>query len=139
MDNTVEAQFEELDHTADIAIRVWGEDLPELFVAAAYGMAAQLADVDEIRLEADTEVEVAADDVDRLLVEWLSELLYLGKRLDVVFTEFDVLEFSVNGLRALARGGRVQEYQTHIKAVTFSELDIRETDKGYETVIVFDV
>jgi SHS2 domain-containing protein len=33
----------------------------------------------------------------------------------------------------------VQEQRRHIKAVTFSELDIRQTNKGYETVVVFDV
>ena len=32
------AGFEELSHTADLEIRVWGEDLDSLFSAAADGM-----------------------------------------------------------------------------------------------------
>ena len=35
--------FEEIKHTADIAIRVWGRDLTELFANGAYDLACQLA------------------------------------------------------------------------------------------------
>ena len=41
-------RFEEIEHTADIAIRVWGSDLAELFANAAYGMACQQADLDDV-------------------------------------------------------------------------------------------
>jgi len=66
-------------------------------------------------------------------------LLYLGERDGCVFTAFDMLEVAPTRLRAVARGGAVQEYRGHIKAVTFNELEIRRTDTGYETAIVFDV
>jgi SHS2 domain-containing protein len=135
----VERQFEEIEHTADLAIRVWGSDLQELFANAAYGMACQVANVDSVEATIERRVAIEAADLEILLVEWLSELLYLGERDRIVFTEFDVFEVTSNKLEAKARGGSVEELQGHIKAVTFSELDIRETDKGYETIIVFDV
>ena len=86
-----------------------------------------------------SQVSVQAEDREMLLVEWLSELLYLGEREGVVFTEFDILELSSDKLRAIARGGRAQEYQAYIKAVTFSELDIQRRGGLFETVVVFDV
>ena len=137
-------RFEEVEHTADIAIRVWGQDLAELFANAAYGMACQMADPDAVDLadqnpNAERLVELEAYDVETLLVAWLGELLYLGERDEVVFTDFDLLEVTGTRLRAVARGGPVPEYRGHIKAVTFSELEIRRTDAGYETTIVFDV
>jgi SHS2 domain-containing protein len=135
----VEGHFEEIEHTADLAIRVWGSDLQELFANAAYGMACQLANVDSVEAKIERRVAIEAADLEILLVEWLSELLYLGERDRVVFTEFDVFEVTSNKLEAKARGGPVEELQGHIKAVTFSELDIKETDRGYETIIVFDV
>lgn len=135
----MEKGFEEVEHTADIAIRVWGSDLAELFTNAAYGMACQLANAEVVVAETEREVQIEAEDLELLLVEWLSELLYLGEKDGVVFTEFDVLEMRPGSLQAIARGGPVEEYQGHIKAVTFSELDIKETARGYETIIVFDV
>jgi SHS2 domain-containing protein len=134
-----ERRFVEVEHTADVAICVWGKSLGELFANAAYGMASQLADIQDVELTMEELIELQAEDVEMLLVEWLSELLYLGERENVVFVEFDMTEVTPHRLRAAARGGPIIEHQGHIKAVTFSELDIERTDRGYQTVIVFDV
>jgi len=134
-----EERFAEVEHTADIAIRVWGQGLAEFFANAAYGMACQLTDVDQVELTATETIELQADDVEMLLVDWLSELLYLGERENVVFVEFDILGVTPHSLRALVRGGPIAERGAHIKAVTFSQLDVRKTEGGYETTIVFDV
>jgi len=135
MDN----RFEEVEHTADIALRVWGRDLAELFVNAAYGMACQMADLDEADRAVERSIELEAYDAETLLVAWLGELLYLHERDGCVFTDFDMLEVTPTRLRAVARGGPVREHRRHIKAVTFSDLKIVYTDEGYETTIVFDV
>ena len=135
----MDTYFEEVEHTADIAIRVWGCDLAELFAHAAYGMACQMADVEGIALTVEHAVELEAYDIETLLVSWLGELLYLSERDGCVFADFDVLEVARSRLRAVVRGGPVSDYRTHIKAVTFSEMEIVHTDAGYETTIVFDV
>jgi SHS2 domain-containing protein len=132
-------RFEEVEHTADIAIRAWGRDLGELFANTAYGMACQLADPSEVGQIVKQSVELDAYDVETLLVSWLSELLYLGEREECVFTDFDLLEVTPTRLRATVRGGSVHEHRQHIKAVTFSDLEIVQTDEGYQTVVVFDV
>jgi SHS2 domain-containing protein len=132
-------RFEEIEHTADIAIRVWGRDLAEVFANSAYGMACQLADPAEVGQIIEQSVELDAYDVETLLVSWLSELLYLGEREECVFTDFDLFEVTPTRLRAAVRGRTVQEQRRHIKAVTFSDLEIIQTDEGYETVVVFDV
>lgn len=136
MENT---RFEEVEHTADIAIRVRGSNLSELFANAAYGMACQLADVETVDLTTSRRIELQADDVEMLLVDWLSELLYLGEQEGVVFVKFDMSRVTPTALQAVASGGPIVEHQGHIKAVTFSQLDIKKTECGYETVIVFDV
>jgi len=132
-------RFEEVEHTADIAIRVWGHDLAELFANGAYGMACQMADPDTVVRTVERLIELAAYDAETLLVTWLGELLYLSERDGCVFTAFDPLEVSPTRLRAVAWGGPVRERQRHIKAVTFSDLEIVHTGAGYEATIVFDV
>jgi SHS2 domain-containing protein len=135
----MDKRFEEVEHTADIAIRVWGGDLVELFSNAALGMACQLADPDGMDLTVEDSVDLEAYDAETLLVAWLGELLYLGERDNCVFVDFAMIEVTPARLSAVVRGGVVREYRGHIKAVTFSELEIRRTKAGYETTIVFDV
>ena len=132
-------RFEEIEHTADVAIRVWGRDLAELFANAAYGMACQLADPGKVEQTVEQSVELNAYDVETLLVSWLGELLYLGEREECVFTDFDLLEVTPTRLWATIRGGSIHEHQRHIKAVTFSDMEIVQTGEGYQTVVVFDV
>jgi len=132
-------RFEEIEHTADIAIHVWGSGRADLFANAAYGMACQLADPDAVDLTMEREIELEAYDAESLLVNWLEELLYLVERDESLFVEFDVQAITQTRLRAVVRGGPMPERRRYIKAVTFHELEIRRTDEGYETTIVFDV
>jgi SHS2 domain-containing protein len=132
-------RFEEVEHTADIAIRVWGDDMAELFASAAYGMACQLAELAGVDLTVERLVNLESYDVETLLVDWLGELLYLGERDECVFVDFDMREVTSTRLQAVARGGVPREYRHHIKAVTFNELEIQCAEAGCETTIVFDV
>jgi SHS2 domain-containing protein len=135
--------FEEIEHTADIAIRVRGRSLAEMFANAAYGMACQMAgppaSTDAVGETIERTIELTAYDAETLLVTWLGELLYLSEREECVFTEFDMVEVTASRLQAVARGGPAATDRRHIKAVTFNDLDIVHTDAGYETTIVFDV
>jgi len=135
--------FEEIEHTADIAIRVRGRSLAEMFANAAYGMACQIAghpaSTDAADETIERTIELTAYDAETLLVTWLGELLYLSEREACVFSEFDMVEVTANRLQAIVRGGPAPAHRRHIKAVTFNDLDIVHTDAGYETTIVFDV
>jgi len=96
-------RFEEIEHTADIAIRVWGRDLAELFANGAYGMACQLADPDAVERTVEHPIELEAYDAETLLVSWLGELLYLGEREECVFTDFDMLEVTPRSTGATSK------------------------------------
>ena len=131
--------FREIDHTADVAVHVWGRDLKELFTAAALGLASQLAKTDGVICQVEETVSVEAYDTETLLVTWLGELLYLAEREASVFVAFDIHEITPTRLEAVVRGGVVADRRRHIKAVTFSGLEIVHTGEGYEVTIVFDV
>jgi len=132
-------RFEEVEHTADIAIRVRGRDLAELFANAAYGMACQMADPDEVPRTVERAIELEGYDAETLLVTWLNELLYLNERDGDVFIDFEMGQVTPTRLGALARGGPPPRQTLQVKAATFNELEIVERDRGYETTIVFDV
>lgn len=131
-------RFEEIEHTADAALRIYGRERSELFANAAYGMFSLIADWEDIPPSTEQEISLEAIDDETLLVDWLSELLYLHEMEEVVYTSFDILDISPTTLRALARGTKRWNPNTAIKAVTFNDLHIEKTPKGYTATVVFD-
>lgn len=129
-----------VEHTADWALRLRGRDLNELFTRAAEGMAYLLAgDISAIPLAETRELALEAYDAEELLVVWLGELAYWAERDGLVFPVADLSEVTPQKLAGVVSGGRPLELQKHIKAVTYHDLKIRETGKGLEVTVVFDV
>jgi SHS2 domain-containing protein len=151
--------YEELRHTADWAIRVWGEDLDALFGHAAEAMF-ELQGAD---LAAEPAIwnEVTCRGIDRetLLVAWLNELLFLSEMNDVLYTRFHVriAPGSSQSLRtpAAAPWGPTEpdfDYAlhasiaglpgrgplAHVKAATFYDLSVTQSDAGCEATVTFD-
>lgn len=132
--------FEEIEHTADWALRVRGHDLRELLVNAARGMSRLLvSDLTVISTDVERRFELDAFDAESLLVEWLSELAYWAEAEMLVFREFDLRQVTPTHLEAVVRGGRAPNLQKQIKAVTYHNLEIIATDNGLEATVVFDV
>lgn len=136
-------RYQELEHTADLAIRVWGKDLAELFANAAYGMFNLMVDVDKLGAEAEHNISLAAGDKEALLVDWLSELLTLHDLHREAYRDFDVHSLAVDNqgarLEATVRGSKVEQVKIVIKGVTYHDLRIEETPEGYAATLVFDI
>jgi SHS2 domain-containing protein len=132
--------FEEVEHTADWALRVRGRDLRELLVNAARGMSRLLvSDLDAVPTDVERRFELDALDAEGLLVEWLSELAYWAEAEMLVFREFEIGGVAPDHLEALVRGGYASNLHKHIKAVTYHDLEIIKTKDGLEATVVFDV
>ncbi len=132
--------FEEIEHTADRAIKIYGSDLQELMINAAAGMNSLLdPDVDKSTPTEEISVELEAVDAESLLVEWLSELAYWAETKQLVFDKFDFHSISPTHIIATLCGSRVNRLENHIKAVTYHNLEIIQMDTGLTATVVFDV
>ena len=128
----------ELDHTADWEIEVWAPDLAGLFEEAARGMyALSGACLDTSNPESRT-IVVSAMEPEVLLVMFLEELLYFGEMENLGFEKFE-LRLEDGELSAKLEGGSLVSLEKEIKAVTYHNLQIRETGRGIKVNIVFDV
>jgi SHS2 domain-containing protein len=132
-------RFEEVEHTADRALRICGRDLAELFTHAALGMNSLMRPAAPGRLPVAKQIELEAIDAESLLVAWLSELAFWAETDSLVFTRFEFLGISETRLRAEVRGDRVGAFEKHVKAVTFHNLVIRSEAGGLTATVVFDV
>lgn len=131
------------EHTADIGIEARGETLEEAFANAARGMFSIIVDGSDIVPRVTREIELPAeDDLEQLVVDWLSELLYIHDVEKLVFGDFQV-SIGEERLRATARGEPYSRekhgYGREIKAVTYHMLSIKRTKKGVYIKVLFDI
>jgi len=133
--------FEEIDHTADRAFRVTGRDMAALLENAARAMQSMDRDGPQPIAEptATQAVDVEGVDDESLLVNWLNEILYLQQAHHLVCEEFHIDDLKNHCLRARVETRECDPTCTHIKAVTFHNLKIRETSEGLGAEIVVDV
>jgi len=138
--------YEIIEHTADVGLKVYSPSLKELFENAARGMFEIIAGKyygEKIDIQKSIHIKKEVDAFEELLVDWLSELLYIFNKEKILFRDFNVLELNYNGLSGIASGRsidfRYANLRTEIKAVTFHNLKIEENEKGFSCGIIFDV
>jgi len=132
-------EFEEVEHTADWALRIRGENLEGLFCNAAIGML-QLAGIEpRAGTTRKRRFELQASDSESLLVAWLEELLFVIELEEVTFTKFDLTVEDNTRLTAKVQEAPIGNIKKHIKAVTYHDLRIAQVEDGFEVTVVFDV
>ena len=136
-------RYEQIPHTADIAIRSYGKDLRELFANTAYGMFDIIADLEGLKISVAIEVNLKATSKEELLIAWLDELLYNFYTKSVIFSNFDIISINKSTLIAKVSGQHLgsnrNRLKTEIKAATYHNLEIKESFEGLSVEIIFDV
>jgi SHS2 domain-containing protein len=96
----------------------------------------------EIRPECRRKLAASGEDLEELLVQFLSEILYALDTEAWRFAEFRIQEIGSNTIEAEGWGSREQRSEhtrVAVKAVTYHQVSVRQTDKGWEAVVYFDI
>jgi SHS2 domain-containing protein len=136
-------RYEVLDHTADIGIVVHGEDLKALFENAGEAFFHLLTDLRKVKRRVERRIDIRGENLDRLMVDWLSELLYLHDVENLLFRGFKVESVGEDGLRAIAKGEPFQEgvhvIKTEVKAVTYHQIAVRQENGRWRAQVILDL
>ena len=136
--------YEYLDHTADAAMRVTGDTLKALFIHAAQGLFEMIAVTDTIDETTTIDIQLTAESVDVLFVEWLDTLIFRHETEELFFKRVDVHSISPTALSAVVYGEPTNfdkhVVYTEIKAVTYHQLSVKQTNNGdWEAQVIFDL
>ena len=133
-------RYKIIDHTADIAIRTSGKSMNEAFENAGYALFDTMCDASSVKPLTTKKIECEANDLEQLLVDWLSELLFICDVDDMLFSKFKV---KIKGTKLVAKvKGEIMDSSRHhlktdIKAITYHML---EADEKTNTVqVLFDI
>ena len=133
--------FEEISHTADIKIRVRAPTLESLFSETLYALMQVVYGADR-KGGIIKEIRVESPDNESLLLDFLSEVLFVSEVESLVFFEARI---SIHGSQLKAElSGEPFDPDRHsggseVKGISYSGLSITKDANGYMLDIIFDV
>ncbi|HEX9916982.1 MAG TPA: archease [candidate division Zixibacteria bacterium] len=129
---------------ADAAFIAQGRNLEELFANCALATFEVMVDTTKLVACEKREVEIENEKIDELLVDWLSELIFLKDRDKIFFRDFKI-NISKSGkykLKASAFGEKIDtkkhKLKSDVKAVTYHLLEVTKK-KNWKARVVLDV
>lgn len=131
---------------ADLAFEATGDTPAELFQAAGLALFEGMADTYRIRPRVRKEIRLRHAQLDQLMYDWLSELIFLKDAERLLFREFKV-ELTQNeewDLTATVRGEpidpRRHRLRADAKAVTYHQFEVAQTETGtWKARVVVDI
>jgi SHS2 domain-containing protein len=135
--------YQLIEHTADVGFWVRAAEFNDLLVEAGRALFAIIILNPELvtpRLE--VAVRIAGQDPEELLLDWLSDLLFIFEQRRLVLSRFEV-ELEPTGLAGRAWGEPL-DFSRHrlgneVKAITYHQLMVRQTADGWEARVIVDV
>lgn len=130
---------------ADCALDLEARDVDDLFETAALALVDLMVDPSTMAVDLERVVTLDATELDLLLYDWLSELIFLKDRDRQVFTRCSVRlsRAAPYLLRAQLRGGAIESgrmvLRADLKAVTLHQFTVEQTEDGCRARVVLDM
>lgn len=132
------SNYKILPHPADIKVQAFGKTKEELFVNAMRGMN-EILKPERKAQSAKRKISVKSLDLNALLVDFLSEVLYLVQTNKEVYSDVKFAKFSDTELAGELTGAKVESFGEDIKAVTYHGLKIEQKNGLYQATVLFDI
>jgi len=135
--------YEIIEHTADIGIRVKGKTLKELFINAGLSLfeVSSRKQFTKDKKHTDITIKQKASSIEELFVNWLNELISLSSARGLIFHNIKIYKVDKNILEATCTGSDIENYKVNIeiKAATYHQLSIKENESGWQAEVILDV
>lgn len=127
--------------TSDVLFEVYGKDLKELFENTAEALFSIICDINTINEELSYSLELKANDLEELMINWLQELIALVDIEEMFFSKFNIIEVTEKHIKAEIFGEKItpKKGRTLVKAVTYHKFKIEKNKKGYTATISLDI
>jgi SHS2 domain-containing protein len=129
---------------ADVAFEATSPTVSGLFESCAGALTEVMVDPKTVRQRVTKTFEFRADDLDRLLYDFLTELIVVKDVESLLFSKYEVT-VSPDGksLRALAKGEPIdrgrQKLRNDAKAVTMHMFGVTRAGKSWKAIVVLDI
>jgi len=135
-----------VDHTADVAVDLEAATLPGLFTSGAQALTDTITDLSVVRPLVTASVTLEALSLEDLMVDWLSELLYLFEARNMLTCDTNVALEERAGrwhLQATVQGEPFDTsrhpYRVLVKSATYHGLYVTHDAGVWKARVVFDI
>jgi SHS2 domain-containing protein len=131
--------------TADVAYKIYGKNLSELFKNAALAVEQTMVDLATLAPLQNLEFRVKNLELEDLLLDFLNHLIFLKDARQLVFSKFDLhlKKEDYFQLEGMMKGEKIDirrhNLRTDVKAVTYHNLQIKKERGFYTAIIVLDI
>lgn len=125
-----------------IDIRLTGATFEQMLISAAEALVATVIETDAIDPTGRYPISVAAESPEDLLVNWLSEVLYLLDGERIAIARFEIQSCGPTTIRAVAYGeprSARHVAKLIVKGVTYHQLQVRQTTEGWHCQVFLDI
>ena len=131
--------FDEI--TSDVMFEAYGKDLKEVFANAAEAMFTIICKLDMVEPKEERKVEVTADSVEDLMINWLQSLIAEVDIEEMFFSKFKITDITPTQMTAFVYGEPIapEKGETLVKAVTYHQYKFEKTADGYKVRVSFDI
>ena len=135
--------FRVLEHTADVGFEAFGATREEVFANAGRALLFLITDLEAIQPRDCVSIQLQGSDPPSLMVNWLSEILYLYDAEGWLFRDFEIDALSDHSLSARALGEKFNperhQLKLLVKAITYHQLSVEQTDAGWRAQVYVDI
>lgn len=138
-------EYTYLEHTADEKFRVTAKDLDDAYATALQAFYEIMLGKNSVKRKHTRDVKLKAKKLTSLLYDFLNELVYYFDDEGLLLQHVDSLSIIQKDgeyeLTASLTGDVQYDYEliTEIKNMTYSDMEIKQDDKGVELVVVVDI
>ncbi len=135
--------FEVLDISGDVGLKVYGQNLEELFLNGALGLYSLITNTSSIKPLKSIDVNVYSESIEGLFIGWLNELIFQFDTYDFIGKEIEIENLSENRVEAKITGENFDP-QKHecgllVKAATYHNLKIEKKNGVWTAEVIFDI
>jgi SHS2 domain-containing protein len=129
---------------ADAAFEAYGDTLEELFESCALATFEVMVETRGVKQRRKEKIEVKDPNLEDLLFDFLSELVYLKDTHKIFFSRFDlnITQRKEYVLAGTLWGDKIdyskQEIRQDVKAVTYHLLEVKKTEDGWKARVILD-
>lgn len=131
----------QVDHTADLALELWGESEVDVLLAGAEGVVAIMTEGREVEARGERHVRIEAVDPQDRLVQWLNEIVYAAVSDGFLFGSAHIALDGETGLSAIIRGepDAGARVVAELKSATYHDLELGAHGGTWRARVVIDV
>ena len=139
-------KYKFLEHTADIKFQAFGKTLKKVFENSAFALRESITK-SKVKplIKKDLGMQIEGRDLLGVLQDFLEEFLFLFETKGFLLSKFKKLKIKEKSgayfIECEVLGEKIKNHkiETHVKAVTYSEMFVREENKKWIAQVVLDI